>query len=208
MNKRELTAYAAVLIMSMVPAVPLCHMLESAPVLDALCLHSGADPVKYAESVPQTSATILGLAIFGFLLGVRLNMPHVRAQLRYVGPAAAAIAVATALQACLMVYAQVWEVYAPFYAYAMATTGAALIVVGGCFVMATEAGRRLGDMESRNSDDVDRHASELQDRGAANGGNARVPGVEGRSSATESGSGLSNNCHDSSACGRPSRTGP
>ena len=167
MSRRRLTVYTIILIASVAPAAPLCHMPGLAHALDAWCCYAAEGAIKHAESVPQTSATILGLANFGFLLGVRLNRSRIRIQLRYVRLAVAAIAAVTVLQASLIVYAQVWEVYAPFYAYAMAATGAALIVVGVCFVMTVEARYRLGDMEARNSDDVERHTADLQDSNAA-----------------------------------------
>ena len=159
MSHLQLKVVAGIAVASMVPAAPLCLIMTRIVMLvpDASfsishSLFCSEDAVKYAETVPQTSATILGLANFGFLLGVRLNNPRIRIQYDSMGIAFAAIAVITVLQMTLIIDAHGDGLYQPFYRYAMSVTTVALVLVGFCFVRIVVVGSRAGDEEAKHTD--------------------------------------------------------
>ena len=152
---------AGIAIASMVPAAPMCLIMTWIVMLipDASysiphCLFCSKEPVEYVETIPQTSATILGLANFGFILGVRLNSPRIRIQYNSIGIAFAAITVITVLQMVLIMDAHGGDLYQPFYRYAMFVTTAALILVGLCFVRIVIVGSHAGDKEAKHTDDM------------------------------------------------------
>lgn len=113
------------------------------------------DPVKHPETIPQTSATILGLANFGFLLGVRLNKPEMRIQYKFLAVAFAAIAVTTVLQMALIMHAHGDSLHQPFYHGAMFITTGALLLVGLCFVQIVSAGSRAEKKDMQRKGYVD-----------------------------------------------------
>ena len=145
----------------MVPALPMCNIMtyvvmavpDASYIIPHNCFCS-EDLVKHTETVPQTSATILGLANFGFLLGVRLNSPRIRVQYDSLGIAFVAIAVITLLQMTLIMDAHGDSLHQPFYRYAMLVTTIALILVGFCFVRIVVVGSRAGDEEAKHTDDM------------------------------------------------------
>lgn len=153
---------AATAVASTVLAAPICLILTifvmCVPEASYLIPHypfCNEDAVEYAETVPQTSATILGLANFGFLLGVRLNRPEMRTQYDSLAVAFAAIVVVTILQMALIMYAHGGSLYQPFYYYAMSVTAGALVLVGFCFVRIVAAGSRAEKREVEHRDDIE-----------------------------------------------------
>ena len=94
------------------PALPACKgMVELAiliPYMQELLpasLFCSGEPVEHAATIPQTSATILGLASFGFVLGIRFNEPYLNIQIRYMITAFISIILITGLQMAIIFYA-------------------------------------------------------------------------------------------------------
>lgn len=164
----------AAAVASMVLTAPICLILTGlvmfvpeASYTIPYCPFCNKNPVSHAETIPQTSATILGLANFGFLLGVRLNRPEMRIQYDSLAVAFAAIVVVTILQMALIMYAHGGSLYQPFYYYAMSVTTGALVLVGFCFVRIVAAGSRAEKREVEHKGDIeddvaDTHASGLE----------------------------------------------
>lgn len=156
----------------LVPAMPFCYVLEllklgsenscDMPVL-FFCEKSA---VKYAETIPQTSATILGLTNFGFLLGIRLSGPHRGVQRKSLGIAYVAIFVMIMLQMMLMMYAHGDMLYLPFYWYAMSITTIALLVIGYSFVYIVVMSSRLGAVDTRYRENMRNDVSSSHDPGS------------------------------------------
>lgn len=161
MNRTQLSAVGGIAIASMVPAAPLCYMLASLlPLFPEASywlphwLFCSDDAVEHVDTIPQTSATILGLANFGFLLGVRLNKPQMRIQYDSLAVAFSAIVIVTFLQMSLIVQVHGGTLYLPFYYYAMYVTTAALFFVGFCFVRILYAGSHVEKKHFGYEDDI------------------------------------------------------
>ena len=159
----------AIAIVCLVPATPLCSilgwLLTLAPDV-SYCIpypfFCNGDVVEHASTVPQTSATILGLTNFGFLLGIRLNKTDLRAQYNFLGMAFFAICVVTVLQMTLIIQAHANTLHFPFYYYSMYTTAMALLVVGSCFVRIVIANSQTMGKDTEYNDDVETTAKSTQ----------------------------------------------
>lgn len=158
-----------VAIASMVPAIPFCFILALLlPLIPEITyclphdLFCDESSVQYAESVPQTSATILGLTNFAFLLGIRFNKPQIDIQYHYVGIAFISICVVTILQMILIMYTQGDMLSLRFYWYAMGATAIALVVVGFSLVQIVTAGSRVGEKDIKHVDSLDDDAKNSQ----------------------------------------------
>ena len=173
MAKNAIIFGAAILLL--MPALPACKgMVELAiliPYMQELLpasLFCSGEPVEHAATIPQTSATILGLASFGFVLGIRFNEPYLNIQIRYMITAFISIILITGLQMAIIFYAYLNILYVPYFSYAMIVTTAALFAVGYCFLGIIMTGTQAGSEESKHADSMEKHAEEHPASGMAN----------------------------------------
>ena len=156
------------LVLLTLPAMPFCHIM---PLLltsedsheNQITFFCERTPVTHAETIPEASATILGLISFGLLVGIRVGGPQRLAQIRSLLIVFVAFVVIMTLQMYLIIYVNLGALHTLFYTYAMTVTTVALFVVGMAFVNMIVIGSQLGAIDSNYDKnikkDISTHAS-------------------------------------------------